>query len=66
MRGALANGGHDNVTVQLISSPLKEPQSSWPKWPKFLPRIFGQSWLDLGLYLLAIVSLIVIAAVTTG
>lgn len=60
MQEALNNGGHDNVTVQVIESPLftRGPLHKLNEW---LPRVTGHQWLDLSLYSLALISSLLIS-----
>lgn len=50
---ALQNGGHDNVTVQLIESPLGHRTAADPWWLRLrekLPAITGRRHWDAGIY----------------
>lgn len=55
LKQALANGGHDNITIQVIESPLFS-RSLLHKLRDWLPRITGHDWVDLSLYSLALCS----------
>lgn len=63
---ALGKGGHDNITLQLICSPLTRDSNDKSAWPASLPRIFHNNWLDGGFYGLLIASLIIILLWATG
>ncbi|GAB3091650.1 serine/threonine-protein phosphatase [Aestuariicella hydrocarbonica] len=56
---ALDNGGHDNITIQVIESPLfaRSPLYKLRDW---LPRVTGHDWLDFSLYGLALFSALLI------
>jgi len=59
MKAALNNGGRDNITIQVIASPLnsRSPLSYLEHW---LPEISGRPWLDACLYIAALSSLALI------
>lgn len=59
MKAALHNGGRDNITIQVIASPLnsRSPLSYLEDW---LPEITGRAWLDACLYACALTSLALI------
>jgi len=59
MNAALSNGGRDNITIQVIASPLnsRPPLSYLEHW---LPDITGRPWLDACLYITALSSLALI------
>ncbi len=60
MQEALNNGGNDNVTVQVIESPLfkRNPIHKLNEW---LPRVTGHQWIDTSLYSMALLSVVLIA-----
>lgn len=60
MAAALNNGGHDNITIQVVQSPLtKRSMSSYiAEW---IPKISGSAGLDTLLYSIAIISLSLLA-----
>jgi serine/threonine protein phosphatase PrpC len=55
LKQALDNGGHDNITIQVIESPLFT-RSLLHKLRDWLPRVTGHDWVDLSLYVLALCS----------
>lgn len=59
LQQALDNGGHDNITVQVIESPLfsRNPLNRLHEW---LPRVTGHDWIDLSLYSMAMISALLI------
>jgi len=59
MTAALNSGGRDNITIQVIASPLnsRSPLSHLKHW---LPEISGRPWLDTCLYIAALSSLALI------
>lgn len=59
MQEALNNGGHDNITVQVIESPLFK-RSALNKLNEWLPRVTGHQWLDFSLYGMALISALLI------
>ncbi len=58
LQRALRNGGRDNITAQVIQSPRQgtPPQ----RQATTLPRITGSRWLDLGMYGLALISVLLV------
>jgi len=54
VKQALAKGGRDNVTVQIIESPLayKSPLTQIYEW---LPVLTGQRWLDTTIYAVTLI-----------
>jgi PPM family protein phosphatase len=56
MRAALARGGRDNITLQVVQSPLT-PNSRWSILWQWIPTITGRRTWDAGLYGAALVSL---------
>lgn len=59
LSAALNNGGRDNITVQVIASPLNSrPAISYLE--QWLPQITGRPWLDSCLYITALSSLALI------
>ncbi|MAZ89782.1 MAG: serine/threonine protein phosphatase [Cellvibrionaceae bacterium] len=60
MQEALNNGGNDNVTVQVIESPLFK-RSPIHKLNEWLPRVTGHQWIDTSLYSMALLSVVLIA-----
>ncbi|MYM62115.1 PP2C family serine/threonine-protein phosphatase [Pseudomaricurvus sp. HS19] len=59
MQQALTSGGRDNITVQVIESPLFR-RNLLHRLNEWLPRVTGRLWLDLTLYGLALVSTLMI------
>ncbi len=59
LQAALDHGGRDNITVQVIESPLYErnPLHALSDW---LPTITGKSWLDAALYISTLISILLI------
>lgn len=58
IRRALENGGRDNVTVQIVGSPLSHQSGASEWWDRFrakLPKITGKRHWDEGLYGAALV-----------
>lgn len=53
VEAALKNGGHDNVTVQVIASPLNR-RGSLVHLEQWLPKITSYVWLDVGFYAVAL------------
>ena len=56
MRAALDAGGRDNITLQLIQSPLSQ-RSRWSTLWQWVPHITGRRGPDLALYATALLSL---------
>lgn len=54
---ALRHGGHDNVTVQIIESPLKSQHSYAALW-QWIPFLTGNRRWDAVIYIAALVSLL--------
>lgn len=56
VEAALKNGGHDNVTVQVIASPLNRrgPLVHLEQWLPKLPKISNQPWFDVCFYAVAL------------
>ncbi|BFM16081.1 protein phosphatase 2C domain-containing protein [Maricurvus nonylphenolicus] len=59
MQAALDNGGKDNITVQVIESPLYE-RSMLQTISDWLPVITGKSWLDALLYATTLLCLLLV------
>jgi len=59
MTAALNNGGRDNITIQVIASPLNS-RSALSHLKHWLPEISGRPWLDTCLYIAALSSLALI------
>ncbi len=57
---ALENGGHDNITIQVIESPLFTRNLLF-RLREWLPRVTGNDWLDFSLYGLALFSALLIS-----
>lgn len=57
MRSALANGGRDNITAQVVQSPLT-PSSRWSALWQWIPSVTGRRAWDACLYGAALISLI--------
>lgn len=59
MTAALESGGHDNITIQVIASPLnsRHPLAYLEQW---LPNLSGRRWLDACLVTAALTSLALI------
>lgn len=49
LHAALTNGGHDNITLQIIESPVK-PHPFWLSAKQWIPRISGNTFIDLGIF----------------
>lgn len=63
MRRALNNGGRDNVTVQIVESPLSLQSGAGKRWDEFrtkLPKITGKRHWDEGLYGAALVGFLLL------
>jgi len=60
MREALRAGGRDNITLQLVQSPLTQ-SSRWAGLWQWVPHITGRRGLDLALYAGALSSLLLVA-----
>lgn len=60
MQRALECGGRDNITIQVIESPLPT-HPSLHRAHHWLPEISGSKWLDFTLYSLALVTVAAIA-----
>lgn len=60
LQRALRSGGKDNITVQVIQSPLSNCSTKAVKKIQ-LPKITPHFWLDAGLYALALISILVVA-----
>jgi len=60
MRAALRAGGRDNITLQLVQSPLNR-RSPWAWLWQWVPQITGQRALDLTLCAGALGSLVLVA-----
>ncbi len=60
IKQALHKGGRDNITVQLIESPLNRPSYSDKVW-EWLPQIIGDRLLDGLLYGTALVCLLLLS-----
>jgi len=60
MQAALRGGGRDNITIQVIESPLTRRQflSHLSEW---IPRISGQPWVDAFLYSVTAISLLLLS-----
>ncbi len=54
---ALTKGGHDNITLQIIESPVK-PHPFWVSLQQWIPNLTGNQWLDASLYLITLIVLI--------
>ena len=54
---ALTKGGHDNITLQIIESPVK-PHPFWVSLQQWIPNLTGNQWLDASLYLITLTVLI--------
>lgn len=54
---ALSRGGRDNITVQIVSSPLTDSTTRSYQ----LPRITKHAWADAGIYTLAFASIVSVA-----
>lgn len=59
MRAALASGGRDNITAQLVQSPLT-PRSRWSGLWQWIPSVTGRRTWDACLYGAALISLILV------
>lgn len=57
LHAALTNGGHDNVTVQIIESPLSRRNSLISLW-QWIPYLTGRRRWDALIYSAAVVSLL--------
>lgn len=49
LHAALTNGGHDNITLQIIESPVK-PHPFWLSVKQWIPHITGNTYVDAGLF----------------
>lgn len=56
LRKALTRGGRDNITLQIVQSPLT-PRSPWSNFWQWVPTITGDQRWDAALYGSALVSL---------
>ncbi|NIB44554.1 serine/threonine-protein phosphatase [Pseudomaricurvus alkylphenolicus] len=59
LQEALNNGGRDNVTVQVVESPLFTRAGDGPL-PQWVPGVTGHHWVDVTLYSLALLSVMLI------
>lgn len=59
IKGALQSGGRDNVTVQIVESPLNKPSIADNIW-QWLPKMLGDRWLDGVLYSIAAVCMLLL------
>lgn len=59
LKAALQSGGRDNITLQLIQSPLNQRSRLSGLW-QWVPHITGRRNLDLGLYCTAMISLLLV------
>ena len=56
---ALKNGGRDNITLQIIETPL-DRRTPWSAIWDWLPTIFGNRWWDGALYGTALICLLLL------
>ncbi len=49
LHAALTNGGHDNITLQIIESPV-QPHPFWLSVKQWIPHLTGKPYLDAGLF----------------
>jgi PPM family protein phosphatase len=49
LHAALTNGGHDNITLQIIESPVR-PHPFWLSMRQWIPHLTGKPYLDAGLF----------------
>lgn len=59
LQAALKRGGRDNITIQVIESPLYE-RSQLERLAEWLPDLTGKVWLDGILYTAALLSIFII------
>jgi len=57
LHAALTNGGHDNITLQIIESPVK-PHPFWSSAKQWIPHITGRPLVDAGIFAATILILI--------
>lgn len=57
MHAALTHGGRDNITLQIIESPLR-PGKGWRTLCQFVPHLTGNIYRDAWLFGLSLVSLL--------
>lgn len=56
LQTALTNGGKDNITIQIVESPLNK-RPLLDKFTEWLPSVTGNIWFDSSLYLTALLCL---------
>lgn len=57
LHSALIKGGHDNITLQIIESPVK-PHPFWVGLQQWIPNLTGNRFVDASLYLITLIVLI--------
>lgn len=55
---ALTKGGHDNITLQIVESPVK-PHPFWVSLQQWIPNLTGNQLLDASLYLVTLIVLLI-------